>query len=198
MPRKTDAKDRMIRTSAELFRARGFHGVGLAEILEESGAPKGSFYYHFPGGKDELAVDVIGSGGRFIGKLIDKAFENAGSVDDGVRSLVELIATAFEESGFEMGCPVTSLILDMTPSDDNIRRAGEAVLDHWKERMIENARRILPPEADPKDYENAFWSLLVAIEGGWVVSRMTHSKAPILLACEIYQQALAADGLTAR
>ena len=198
MPRKTDAKDRMIRTSAELFRARGFHGVGLAEILEESGAPKGSFYYHFPGGKDELAVEVIGSGGRFIGKLIDKAFEEVATVDEGVNILVNRIAAAFEESGFEMGCPVTSLILDMTPSDDNIRRAGEAVLDHWKERMVENARRILPPGKKAEDYENAFWTLLVAIEGGWVISRMTHSTAPILLAYEIYQQTLSADGLSAQ
>ena len=96
MPKRTDAKERMIRTASDLFRARGYHGVGLAEILEESGAPKGSFYHHFPGGKDELAVEVIGSGGRFIGKLIDRAFEEAGSINEAVDGLVDRIALAFE------------------------------------------------------------------------------------------------------
>lgn len=198
MPRKSDAKDRMIRTAAELFRARGYHGVGLSEILEESGAPKGSFYHHFPGGKDELALAVIGSGGRFVGKLIDRAFEHAPSVDSGVDALVDKIANAFAESGFELGCPVTSLVLDMTPSDEKIRQTGESVLGHWQERMLENARRLGVEEDDWPVYRRAFWSLLVAIEGGWVVSRMTHSTEPILMAKTIYRQMLNGDRVSVR
>ncbi|WP_189558100.1 helix-turn-helix domain-containing protein, partial [Mesorhizobium sp. M2D.F.Ca.ET.153.01.1.1] len=51
MPRKTDAPARAIATAERLFRIQGYTATGLTQILEESGAPKGSFYFHFPRGK---------------------------------------------------------------------------------------------------------------------------------------------------
>ncbi|MGD1935602.1 MAG: TetR/AcrR family transcriptional regulator, partial [Candidatus Phaeomarinobacter sp.] len=59
MARTSNARQQLIETAARLFQSRGFHGTGLSLILEESGAPKGSFYHHFPGGKDELAVAAM-------------------------------------------------------------------------------------------------------------------------------------------
>ena len=52
MARPSDARSRLIRVASALFRQRGYDGVGLTEILEASGAPKGSFYHHFPEGKE--------------------------------------------------------------------------------------------------------------------------------------------------
>ncbi|MEM7216001.1 MAG: TetR/AcrR family transcriptional regulator, partial [Pseudomonadota bacterium] len=190
MPRKSDAREKMIRTAGELFRARGYHGVGLSEILAESGAPKGSFYYHFPNGKHELALAVIDSGGRFVSKLIDKAFEDVDSVKDGVGRLVDMIASAFEHSGFEQGCPVTSLVLDLAPADDEARLHVDNVFRHWMDRMLEHAARLGTPEDRLAVYRKAFRALLVAIEGGWVLSRSTHTIQPILLAKDIFNQML--------
>lgn len=44
---------------ARLMEARGFVATGLNEILRESATPRGSLYYHFPGGKEELAIAAI-------------------------------------------------------------------------------------------------------------------------------------------
>ena len=49
-------KDRLILAAATLFRTRGYHGVGLADVLAEAKAPKGSLYHHFPNGKSDLAL----------------------------------------------------------------------------------------------------------------------------------------------
>ncbi|MEM9333028.1 MAG: TetR/AcrR family transcriptional regulator [Pseudomonadota bacterium] len=196
MPRKSDARQKMIQAAAELFRARGYHGVGLAEILKESGAPKGSFYHHFPNGKEELALAVIESGGKFVSKLIDKAFEDARSVDEAVSKLVHMIASAFEASGFELGCPVTSLILDLAPSDENARVQVDVVFKHWMNRMMEHASRLGVHDSMLPLYKTAFRALLVAIEGGWVISRSTHTVAPILLADDIFRQMVRAEPTT--
>ncbi|WP_333696765.1 TetR/AcrR family transcriptional regulator, partial [Phaeobacter italicus] len=48
-------RDKLIRTASRLFRSKGYDGVGLKEILAAADLPKGSLYYHFPGGKVELA-----------------------------------------------------------------------------------------------------------------------------------------------
>ena len=59
MTRKTDARARAIETAQRLFRIQGYTATGLIQILEESGAPKGSFYFHFPRGKAQLAEEAI-------------------------------------------------------------------------------------------------------------------------------------------
>ena len=192
MPRKSDAREKMIYTAAELFRARGYHGVGLAEILKESGAPKGSFYHHFPNGKEELALCAIENGGKFVSKLIDRAFEDASNVEEAISRLVKMIASAFEESGFELGCPVTSLVLDLAPWDENARVQVDVVFKHWMDRMMEHADRLGVEASLLPVYKKAFRALLVAIEGGWVVSRSTHTVAPILLADDIFRQMIKA------
>ncbi len=50
---------RAITAAVKLFRMQGYTATGLSQILEESGAPKGSFYFHFPRGKTQLAEEAI-------------------------------------------------------------------------------------------------------------------------------------------
>jgi len=57
-----DTRTRMIETTARLLQHRGYHGTSLNDILEQSGAPRGSLYFHFPGGKDQLAIEATRAG----------------------------------------------------------------------------------------------------------------------------------------
>ena len=59
MNNKLDTRDKLIKTASRLFGIQGYHATGLNEILKESGTPKGSLYYHFPNGKEELALEAI-------------------------------------------------------------------------------------------------------------------------------------------
>ena len=59
MARQSDARQRMIKSTARLFRRQGFHGTGLQQVLEASGAPRGSLYFHFPGGKEEIGETAL-------------------------------------------------------------------------------------------------------------------------------------------
>ena len=52
-------RELIIQAATELFEEQGYHATGLAQILERSQAPKGSLYYYFPGGKQQLAVETI-------------------------------------------------------------------------------------------------------------------------------------------
>src|SRR5258708_6233329 len=59
MPKKSDSKERMIAAARRLFREHGYLGTALSDVVTESAAPRGSIYFHFPGGKEELASEVI-------------------------------------------------------------------------------------------------------------------------------------------
>ena len=54
-----DSRASMVRSAASLIRTRGVSGTSLADVLADSGAPRGSIYHHFPRGKDQLAGDAI-------------------------------------------------------------------------------------------------------------------------------------------
>src|SRR5260221_3950403 len=84
MPRRTDSRSRMIHAAAELFRQRGYHATTFSDVVRESGAPRGSTYFHFPGGKQELAREAIAKAGDEVEELVDEAARHA----DDPRSLV--------------------------------------------------------------------------------------------------------------
>src|SRR5271157_4560372 len=109
MPRTTTARSDAIATAARLFHHQGYHGTGLAQVLAESGSPKGSFYFHFPGGKEQLAVEAVEASSAGVERLITRAAERAHDAADVVRRVGRAIARWLEESNFEEGCAVATL-----------------------------------------------------------------------------------------
>ena len=78
--RNTDTRERIIRTAAELFRRQGYDGTGLNQILDVSGAPRGSLYFHFPGGKRQLAVEAVAASGELLGKGMERSLDSTDDV----------------------------------------------------------------------------------------------------------------------
>jgi len=73
----TDTKTRIVGTAGELFRRKGYVGTGLKQIVAESGAPFGSIYHFFPGGKQQLAAEVIRTSGRAYQDLVMAILDQA-------------------------------------------------------------------------------------------------------------------------
>src|SRR5437868_9939475 len=100
MPRTSDAGQKMIESAAVLFRERGVQGTSFADVLEHSGAPRGSIYHHFPGGKAQLAEETT----RWAGDYIVRGTLAALAAGDPVAALAALRkdwARTLERSGFE-------------------------------------------------------------------------------------------------
>ena len=58
MESKMNTREKILTTAAFLFQKNGYHATGLNEIIKESSTPKGSLYYHFPDGKEEISCEV--------------------------------------------------------------------------------------------------------------------------------------------
>ena len=175
MPPRSDARERYIEAAARLFRRRGYHGVGVAEIVAEAAAPRGSFYHHFPGGKEELAVEAVGAAGRFVARLIDEAFDGAADLDAGRRALAERLGAMLEASGWVDGCPVTGIASDTTGESEPLRAAVADTFERWRRRAAAHAVRLGFDEADAAAFAGR---LLVEMEGAWIVARVLRSRAP--------------------
>ena len=116
-------RERLVAAMLDALRTRGYHGVGLTELLTTAQAPKGVLYHHFPGGKAELAVCAIES---VVAKLcadLDKVLQRTGDPADALGAWMAQAQRVLASSGFASGCPLATIALESTPDDEAIRAA---------------------------------------------------------------------------
>jgi TetR/AcrR family transcriptional regulator, lmrAB and yxaGH operons repressor len=110
MPRKTDARDRAIATAERLFRIQGYTATGLNQIIEESGSPKGSFYFHFPRGKVQLAEEAIDHYvASRVAVLRDISANTTGDALSFVHRIFGAFAAEMVACDFQYGCLMQNL-----------------------------------------------------------------------------------------
>jgi AcrR family transcriptional regulator len=105
-----DSRSRMIRAAAQLFRQRGYHATAFSDVIQASGAPRGSTYFHFPGGKQELAREATALAGDEIEQMVAQAAGHS----DGPGSFVAFTALDALRDGYEV-YPVVDAIAGTSP-----------------------------------------------------------------------------------
>ena len=71
--KRGDTRTKMLISAAEVMRERGAAGVTIDEVLTRSGAPRGSVYYHFPDGRNQILTEALRYSGDSITAVIDDA-----------------------------------------------------------------------------------------------------------------------------
>ena len=165
--RPLSTKERLIRSAAELFRKRGYSGVGVAEILEAAGAPKGSLYHHFPNGKADVAQAAATWASDGMLRIIAASFEPAESFGDGCKTLCHKLAKLFDLSGNWDTCPITSALTD-GPDNVAFRELSRHLFDGWIAEFEHHAIRFgASPEEARRKAEHCF----ILLQGGWDLAR---------------------------
>src|SRR3981081_3724002 len=118
MPRRSDSRSRMIHAAAELFRQRGYHATTFSDVVRDSGAPRGSTYFHFPGGKAELAREAIAMAGDEMEEMAGGAAAHADAPGSLARARAEIVAGRLERSGYQSGCAIATMVLELAPRDE--------------------------------------------------------------------------------
>src|SRR5436853_4302685 len=101
-------RERMVVSAALLMRERGAHVTAISDVLEHSGAPRGSAYHHFPGGRTQLLCEAVDYAAEYTAARIAKAESSVAAVDvivDGFRALLI-------ESDYRAGCPVVAVAVE--------------------------------------------------------------------------------------
>jgi TetR/AcrR family transcriptional repressor of lmrAB and yxaGH operons len=131
MTRRNDTRERVLRTAAGLFQRQGYNATGLNQVLAESRAPKGSLYFHFPEGKEQLAAEAVAVAGGELGERIAAAVAAAPGPAEAVARIGDLLAHNLEQSGFQEGCPVATVALEAAGDSEPIRSACDAAYASW-------------------------------------------------------------------
>lgn len=171
----------IVGAAARLFRRRGYAGVGMNEIVEASGAPKGSVYHYFPGGKAQIGAAAVKLGGQVASKTLQDLLSGGADPAQAARTYGARMADWMTLSGFRDGCPIATVVLEMAPQDAAIAGAASLAFETWQAAFADalEAKGLAPDRA-------AGLALLAvtSIEGALILARAKASAEPILQASE--------------
>ncbi|HEY3711764.1 MAG TPA: TetR/AcrR family transcriptional regulator [Amycolatopsis sp.] len=135
MVRRTDTRQRMLDSAAELFHSQGYHATGLTQLTSAVGAPKGSLYFHFPGGKEQLAAEAVRLSGERLCDVLRSLATAAPDPATAVDRVVDALAASLTDSDFERGCPLATIALDAATESESIRSACDDGYGSWQDAL---------------------------------------------------------------
>lgn len=174
-----ETRERIVATAAQLFMRQGLTGTGLKQITTQAAAPFGSLYHFFPGGKDELAAEVIGHAGGDYQALVEAVWDGAPNLERAILDVFEGAAAAVEASGYADACPIATVALEVASTNEALRLATAEVFAAWVASLQERLCRKGIPAAEAPGLAQAIIALL---EGGFLLARASRSTAPLLAA----------------
>ena len=120
-------RDQIIATTSELLETQGYYATGLNQIVEESGAPKGSLYYYFPDGKEGLTAEAIEHTGRTVAERIRASLAEVEDPAEAVHRFIMTIAQHILASGCKAGGPITTVALETAGKSERLSEACKQV-----------------------------------------------------------------------
>jgi len=173
---RSNSRDRILASARTLLRRQGYHGTGLAQIIVHSGAPRGSVYFLFPGGKEQVAVEAVNAWTVELTGLIRSARAEEPTAVDWVERMARHFAKELSDSGFTEGFPVTTVTLDSVPASEALTRACREAYDAFLRELTDG----LTGYGTSQERARGLAKLLLAsIEGAVVLCRAYQSTEPL-------------------
>lgn len=162
------ARESLINAACELFRARGYEGVGVAELLEKSGAPRGSLYFHFPGGKEEIGVEAVRRVGENVAGQFRDLHESGVDINTFIDRVFKTTAATVKEREFEASCPIAATAAGLGKHNPLLAAAVRDMFSSWEREVTVAA---IARGMTPKNAAEFATAMLVCIEGALIVSK---------------------------
>lgn len=131
MSTKKSSKDKIIETSSILFQTQGYHATGLNQITKESGAPKGSLYYYFPEGKEQLASEAVESTSILVANRIREGLQCSDDPITAIQTFINNLADDYEKSNVKQGLPVAAVALETAHTSEVLRQSCLNSYEMW-------------------------------------------------------------------
>jgi TetR/AcrR family transcriptional repressor of lmrAB and yxaGH operons len=135
MSDRPDSKEKTIIAAAKLLRRHGYNGTALSDILAAAGSPRGSLYFHFPNGKEEIAIGALTYAADSVRQAIAGAAKTSKSADEFLIRIVRGMAADLERSDFKEGCPIAPTALEISGASEALTAAAVAAFQCWEQEI---------------------------------------------------------------
>jgi TetR/AcrR family transcriptional regulator, lmrAB and yxaGH operons repressor len=172
--KRGDTRKKMLVSAAEVMRERGAAGVTIDEVLARSGAPRGSVYYHFPDGRNQILTEALQYSGDSITAMIDDA------TGWGARTLLREFIVFWErlltDGDFSAGCPVVAAAIGSDNDEPRLSAEAGVILGRWCTALT---KAFANDGFDDDDAASLAVMSIAAMEGAVVLSRSTRCVRPL-------------------
>lgn len=181
-PAKQNSREAIVNTAARLFVKQGYHGTGLNQIIKESGAPKGSLYYYFPNGKEELALECISFIKKQLDRNLNETLANIAGPAESIQAFIRAMAGDIHASGYDGFLPLGFWVAAETASvSDALRKACQEAFEEWKRRLAEK----IAEGGFPREKADDLAAIMISmIEGAAILTMTYQDNRPLMLVAE--------------
>ena len=176
MTKDIDSKGRTLSAAVDLFRRQGYFGTALQDILAAAGSPRGSLYFHFPGGKEQIGEAALKLAGDANAGAIEQAAATAESAEVFVLRLIRGMAAHLEKSGFRDGCPIATTALETATQSEVLRGTARDAFQAWENEIQRALERFGITAEDAKPIATC---VLSQLEGALLLARTYRSLEPM-------------------
>ncbi|MGO9488056.1 MAG: TetR/AcrR family transcriptional regulator [Solirubrobacteraceae bacterium] len=173
----TASRAAFVATMGELLRRQGYSATGISELVSLSGAPKGSLYFHFPGGKQELALAAMEQTGEELRGAIAAVMSGDRGTGAAIAMLLDALAAGLEASGYRDGCPIATITLEAAAGSEPVRATADRVFSAW---LSELETAMIAEGLDRSVARRRALLVLAAIEGGLILARARRETGPLV------------------
>lgn len=176
---RPDTRMRILMASAELFRRQGMAGTGLKQIAQAAQAPFGSIYHFFPGGKVQLAEEVIRWSGGLYRDAVIALIGQYPDLSSAIEGAFANAAQVLEATDYQDACPIAAVALEVASTDETLRIATAEVFADW---IAAGAAQFADAGLTEEARRRVAIALVASLEGAFVLSRAMRDTEPLRVA----------------
>jgi TetR/AcrR family transcriptional repressor of lmrAB and yxaGH operons len=173
---------KMVETMLKLIQSRGYAGTGLNSVLDDANLPKGSLYFHFPEGKEQLGERAVELATEQFKTLVAESLSSAPTPGAGLRVVIDVLANLLVDSDFQLGCPISVVTLEMGGRSDRLRNACADAYGSWIAIVADHLGSHGQAESQARALAETAVS---AVEGSMIVSRAMRDTQPLMRTAEV-------------
>ena len=177
----TTVRQQIIEKTSELLDRQGYHATGLNQIVAESETPRGSLYYYFPAGKEELAAEAIGDKARKVSEHMRQSLATDDCAIEAIYRFVLSLADHAESEQCAAGAPIAAVALETATTSERLQQACQAA---YRLQQLPFEERLLADGFAPERAYALAVTIIAALEGGFILSRTEHTSQPLRIIAE--------------
>ena len=161
-----NTKEKLTHKTIELIIEKGYHGTGVNEILRATKIPKGSLYYHFPKGKDQLVTEALRSATIRLSLDYKKLLRDATSLDEGLSNLIDHSKNELINTKYKAG----SILVNVSQEVGSINKDLQETCKQLFELLI-NALESFFLKHEVETWQESARSFYTRLQGAIVLSK---------------------------
>ena len=175
---------RIIEGAAQVLRDGDFGEIVLDDVLALTNTSKGQLFHYFPGGKDELVVDVMR---HEADRVLADQQPQLGDLTSWAAWLGwrDAVVARYREQGQQ--CPLNALVSQLGRMTPGAQAVVAQLMSEWQGRIAAGVRNMQEAgEVTPDlDADRTAAAILAGIQGGVVMMMSTGDITPLEAALDL-------------